>query len=207
MEPKAEILLLPDPAGGPAGADGPVRTVQAAELVLPLDYLERSWHPQYLERLARAYWAYLERVSLGALKVIYGSDSRTVVLLSRRLPLLRFRGPSYVTGPGLGQVTWPIERGVLVAPMGRGQGRLRISIRRIEDRAVAAGKARVMVSAEVSNFYPGLRFGGRLARIGAWIYNQTQMRLHVFVTRGFLRSLANLDLPPSKVPVSGSRED
>jgi hypothetical protein len=199
VKPHAEIRLLPDPAGGPAGADGPVRTVQAAELVMPIDYLERSWQPEYLERLARAYWAYLERVSLGALRVVYAPDSRTVVLFSRRLPLLRFRRPAYVTGPGLGQVTWPIERGLLVSPMGRGQGQLRISIRRIEEGAAPAGKARVLVSAEVANFYPGLRVGGPLARLGASIYNQTQMRIHVFVTHGFLRSLANLDLPPSKV--------
>ena len=62
----------------------------------------------------------------------------------------------------------------------------------------------MLVSAEVANFYPGLRVGGPLARVGAWIYNQTQMRIHVFVTHGFLRSLANLELPASKARVFGS---
>lgn len=191
--------MLPDPAGGPAGADGPVQTVQAAELDVPSEFLEQSWRPEYLERLARAYWAYLERISLGLLRVIYTPSSRTVVLLSRRLPLLRFRRPSYDTAPGLGVVTWPIERGVLVSPAGRGRGRLRISVRRLDDAATEPGRARVRVTAEVANFYPGLRFGGRLVHIGAWLYNQTQMRIHVLVTHGFLRSLARLELPPSRV--------
>ena len=40
----------------------------------------------------------------------------------------------------------------------------------------------------------------RLANVGAWLYNQTQLRIHVLVTRGFLRSLASLELPPARVP-------
>ena len=59
MPERAEIRLLPDPAGGPAGVDGPVQTVQAAELEVPIEFIETSWKPEYLERLARAYWAYL----------------------------------------------------------------------------------------------------------------------------------------------------
>lgn len=199
MAAPAEITLLPDPAGGPAGADGPVQTVQAAELEVPLEFLETRWRAEYLERLARAYWAYLERISLGLLRVIYTPSSRTVVLLSKRLPLLRFRRPSYETATELGVVTWPIERGVLGAGPGRGRGQLRILVRRIEDRSLPPDRARIYISSEVANFYPGLRFGGRLARIGAWFYNQTQMRVHVLITRGFLRSLAALELPASKV--------
>ncbi len=194
----AEIRVLPDPAGGPADAFGPVRSVQAAELDVPVEFIERSWKPEYLERLARAYWAYLERFSLGLLKVLYEEHSRTVTLLGR-IPLLRFRSPEYVTPPGLGQVTWPIERGLLVSPSGRGRGYLRITVRRLEREDLAAGRAAVLVSAEVANFYPGLRFGGLFSRIGAWIYNQTQLRIHVLVTHGFLRSLASLDLPESRV--------
>lgn len=208
MPDEAEIHLLGDPIGGPAGADGPVRSLQAAEISLPLAYLERSWNPEYLERLARAYWAYLERISLGALRVVYEPHSRTVVLLTRRLPLLRFRAPSYETAPGLGQVTWPIERGVLVAPSGRGRGRLRISIRRVDDPTLPPGRALVRVAAEVANFYPGLRLSGPVARLGAWIYNQTQARIHTLVTNGFLRSLARLDLPASRVgSMSESRRE
>ena len=55
------------------------------------------------------------------------------------------------------------------------------------------------MSTEVSNFYPWLRGSGRLARLGTWLYERTQARIHVVVTNGFLRSLARLDLPPSRV--------
>jgi hypothetical protein len=86
-----------------------------------------------------------------------------------------------------------------VSPAGRGRGYLRVTIRRVHRDGMPPDRAAVLVSAEVANFYPGLRFGGVFARIGAWIYNQTQLRIHVLVTHGFLRSLATLDLPESKV--------
>ena len=40
------------------------------------------WHPENLERLARAYWRYLGKISLGLIRVVYESDARTVVLLT-----------------------------------------------------------------------------------------------------------------------------
>ena len=42
----------------------------------------------------------------------------------------------------------------------------------------------------VQNFYPWLRGTGPFARIGVWVYAQTQQRIHRTVTRGFLRRLA-----------------
>lgn len=194
----AEIRVLPDPGGGPAGAHGPVRSIQAAELDVPEDFLEHNWNTESLERLARAYWAFLERVSFGLLRVLYGEHSRSVTVLGR-IGLLRFRKPRYVTAAGLGQVIWPIERGLLVSPTGRGRGYLRITVRRLEREDLEPGREAVLVSSEVANFYPGLRFGGLFARIGAWIYNQTQLRIHVIVTHGFLKSLTTLELPESRV--------
>jgi hypothetical protein len=199
MSEGAKIRVLPDPGGGPAGAYGPVKTVQAAQLELPVEMLEDLWRAENLERLARAYWAFLERISLGLLKVIYTPSSRTVVLLNRRIPLLRFRRPSYEVASGLGAVTWPIERGILVARRGRGRGRLRITVRRLDDVPAPEGSAVVWMASEVSNFYPGLRLGGPLVRLGAWLYNQTQMRIHVVVTHGFFRSLTDLELPDSRI--------
>jgi hypothetical protein len=52
----------------------------------------------------------------------------------------------------------------------------------------------ITISSEVVSFYPMIA-----ARIGRFLYNQTQLRLHVIVTNAFLRSLANLDLEPSVV--------
>ena len=37
-----------------------------------------------------------------------------------------------------------------------------------------------------------MRGSGRFARLGTWIYSQTQLRVHIVVTRGFLSSLDEL---------------
>jgi hypothetical protein len=123
-----------------------------------------------------------------------------VVLLSRRLPLLSFHAPEYETEPGVGCVTWRIERGLLVAREGRDKnGFLRIRVERPADGRSAAETETLGVRLEVRNFYPWLRGSGRFARFGAWLYGQTQLRIHVIVCNAFLRSLARLDLPPSRV--------
>jgi hypothetical protein len=187
------VRLLPDPERGPVTADGPLRSVQEAELELDPASLEQLWRPETLERLARGYWRYLNRISLGLLRIAYAAGSRSIVLVDRRLELLRFRAPRFDTGSGFGRVTWPIERGVLVAPSGRGRGYLSFDVRRLEG---GPGGARVRVRAVVANYYPLLRGSGRFARIGAFLYAQTQLRVHVLVTRGFLRSLERGELPP-----------
>lgn len=100
---------------------------------------------------------------------------------------------------GFGQVSWPIERGLLVAREGRDQGFLQITVRRLRERPSADGSAVIAVAAEVANFYPLLRGSGWLARLGSRFYNATQLRAHVVVTHGFLRSLADLQLPESRI--------
>ena len=194
----AHVTVLPDPETGPIDTAGAVKSIQEAEVEMPQERFDQMWKPEYLERLARSYWAFLTKVSLGAIRVVYEPSSRTVVFISRRLPLLRFRKPEYTIGPGLGQVTWRIERGLLVAPNGRGQGMLRITVR-TEEPDDDPEKASVHVRTEVSNFYPFLRGGGWFARIGVRLYSATQVRIHTWVTHGFLRSLARLDLPRSPV--------
>lgn len=202
----AKVTVLPDPDSGPITTAGAVKSVQEATVEMSADLYREMWKPEYLERLARSYWAFLSKVSLGAIKVVYEPSSRTVVFISRRLPLLRFRKPEYTIGPGMGQVIWRIERGLLVAANGRGQGMLRITVRSdapddpVED-------ACLRVTTEVSNFYPFLRGGGWFARIGVRIYSATQVRIHTWVTHGFLRSLARLDLPKSPVGALAPEED
>lgn len=191
-ETPANVRLLPE-RERPVGPVEAVDSAQEAILTLPPQILEQLWKREYLARLARAYWRFLSRVSLGLIRVVYADDSRTVVLVSRRLSLLRFAAPEYETEPDTGTVTWRIDRGLLVAREGRGKGFLRIAVRRLE----APGE--VLVGVEVRNFYPWLRGRGRFARFGAWLYGQTQVRIHRLVTFGFLRSLARLDLPPSRV--------
>lgn len=188
------VRVLPDPKRGPVTADGPLRSVQEAELAMDPLLLEELWRPETLERLARGYWRYLNRISLGLLRVAYSGSERSIVLVWRRFELLRFREPRYDTGPGFGRVTWLIERGVLVAQAGRGRGYLRFDVRRLDPEA--DGEGGVRIRAVVANFYPLLRGTGWFARIGSFFYAQTQLRIHVLVTRGYLRSLERGDLPP-----------
>lgn len=190
-----EVEIKPDPQQGSVTPDGPLRSIQEAELRMPRGTLESLWNAATLERLARAYWRYMNRFSYGLIKVGYGANGRYVVLGWRRLVLLRFRPPVYDVGPGFGRVTWPIEKGVLVAPAGRGRGYLRIDVRRLEPDT-EGDEERVRIRAIVSNFYPFLRGSGWFARVGSFFYAQTQLRIHVLVTRGFLRSLRDGDLPP-----------
>jgi hypothetical protein len=192
-ETPAQVRLLPERDGGRVPPAGAIHSAQEAVVVLPPETLEEIWRPEYLERLARAYWRYLSRISLGLIRVVYGDDSRTVVLLTRRLRLLRFGAPEYEIDADGASVTWPIRRGLLVAREGRNRGFLRIAVRRGD----APGE--LHLSVEVRNFYPWLRGRGRFARFGAWLYGQTQVRIHRRVTFGFLRSLARLDLPPSRI--------
>jgi hypothetical protein len=173
--------------------NGALGSRQVAEVTVPRAELEKIWRPEYLERLARTYWSFLSRFSLGLIRVLYSEDSRDVVFLRRPFVLLRFHKPEYEYNSDGGTVTWPINRGVLVARRGRGRGFLRLSVHRkpAED---GADEVTVVVSSEVVNFYPTLA-----TRLSRWIYEQTQLRIHVLVTHAFLRSLANLELEPSRV--------
>jgi hypothetical protein len=189
----ARVEPLPESDTGPISPHGAVHSSQEAIAELPPAELEKLWHAEYLERLARAYWRYLNKVSLGLIRVVYAPESRTVVLLTRHLPLLSFHAPEYDTDSESGTVTWRINRGLLVAQEGREQGYLRISVRKLDE------PGRLHLSVQVQNFYPFIRGRGRFARFGAWLYGQTQVRIHRLVTFGFLRSLARLDLPPSEV--------
>lgn len=176
---------------------GPVTSRQEAEVTLPRDELDRIWSPEYLERLARTYWRWLSKISLGLLRIVYSPDSRRIVFLTPPFTLLRFHAPEYEADSDCGVVTWRIDRGLLVAPPGRGNGWLRIKVTRPPD--AHGDEVTVRVSSEVANFYPAVGGWGWFSRIGAKIYRNTQLAIHVVITNGFLRSLAKLDLVPSKV--------
>lgn len=172
---------------------GAMRSVQAADVTMPMAELEKLWTPAHLERLAGTYWRFIARVTLGLVRVIYGESERSVVLLARPLKLLTFDAPEYELDGERGVVRWRINRGVLVADSGRGgYGHLQIDVRRLPD--AAPGKAKLVVEVEVANFHPAIASG-----FGRRVYNATQAKIHVFVTHGFLRSLARLDLAESKV--------
>ena len=170
--------------------EGAVRSIQAANVDMPEDELLALWQPVNLERLARTYWKYLSRVTLGIIRVTYTESERAVVVIGRPLVLLRFRAPEYDISGERGIVQWRIQDGLLVSR--RNEGYLEIDVRRMpSDRQ---GYARIHVEVEVANFYPALS-----TLIARWFYVNTQSRIHVLVTHGFLRSLAKLELEESAV--------
>jgi hypothetical protein len=188
---RAEITNLDDQTS--MSPDGAVRSVQGADITLPEAELERLWAPPTLENLARTYWRFLSRVTLGLIRVYYTETERFVSLLFRPLVLLRFQAPEYEMNADRGIVRWRIERGVLVSKKGRGgNGFLEIDVLRCP--APEPGRARLHVEVEVANFYPAIA-----RAFSRWVYRNTQSRIHVLVTHGFLRSLARLDLARSRV--------
>lgn len=197
---------------------GAMRSVQTADVWLSERVLSELWSPENLERLARTYWRFLTRVTLGLVRVRYTERERLVVLLFRPLTLLAFSAPEYELERDHGVVRWRLRRGLLVARVGReSRGHLQIDVRRLRadgsegqssaeggdlgaegltgaDAEVEGSGARLHIEVEVANFHPAIASG-----LSLHIYNATQARIHVLVTHGFLRSLARLDLAESRV--------
>lgn len=188
----ADIRIV-DPEGAPSiGADGAARSVQAAELTIPTAEALELWTAETLERLARTYWRFLERCSLGLIRVRYSEHERSVVLLCRPLVLIRFEAPQYELGPDRGIVRWQIRGGALVSHRQNHRGGfLQIDVRRME--SPREGFTAIHVEVAVLSFYPAIA-----AVLGPGLYAATQSAIHVLVTHGFLRSLARLDLAQSR---------
>jgi hypothetical protein len=197
--PARSVIVSPSESTVVSG-DGRVRSKQSAELTFAHAELDRIWGPANLENLARTYWRFLSRVTLGLIRVVYSENTRSVVLLGRPLVLMRFDAPEYTIEPGHGAVRWRIRDGLLVARSGRGSGYLALDVRREEDDA--QGRVRLRITAEVSNFYPSIAVG-----FGVPFYRMTQSALHVLVTHSFLRSLAKLRLAESKVGALADQDD
>ncbi|HEY0517671.1 MAG TPA: hypothetical protein VGD00_11160 [Solirubrobacteraceae bacterium] len=178
-------------------ATGAVTSVQRADVLIDADVLEELWTAPNLERLARTYWRFLTRVTLGLIRVRYREHSRDLVVLFRPLRLLSFDAPEYEIDATRGLVRWRIARGLLVARQGRGRGYLQIEV--VRDLRQSDGRARLHVEVEVANFYPAIASG-----LSLHLYNATQSRIHVIVTYGFLRSLTRLDLAESRVGYFGA---
>lgn len=202
---RARVHIIDEPESGTIPG-GPVTSRQSALVTVPRSALDPLWTAEHLEMLARTYWRFLTRISLGILRVVYTPTSRAIVVFGRPLTLLKFRAPEYETAADCGIVTWRIDRGLLVAPPGRGKGWLRISVRRPPESLLpddptttADDYTTIRVTSEVASFYPMLAGWGWFWKIGRHIYRATQLRIHVIVTNAFLRSLARLDLEPSVV--------
>lgn len=187
---------------------GAVRSIQSADIVMPSDALEEIWTPTHLERIARTYWRFLSRVTLGLVRVAYTDRQRTVVLITQPLRLLRFQAPEYEMDDQRGIVRWRIEDGILVAARGEhGDGYLEIDVERCErggagTQSEDSSCERLHIEVEVANFYPAIS-----STIGRWVYENTQSRIHVIVCYAFLRSLVRLDLAESRVGRFATSDD
>ena len=182
-----ELRLEPDRLGK-VPRTGAVESVQGAEIDVR-DPVSRLLNRGFLERAATAYWRLITRFTLGLIRVTSDGEDQCVVLVSRPFVLLRFHSPEYDVEEGQGSVAWRIKRGILVSRNGRDRGFLRLSLESTGPQG-ANGQSRVRVRMEVHNFYPWLRGTGPFARVGVWIYAQTQQRIHRAVTRRFLQRLA-----------------
>jgi hypothetical protein len=195
-------------------ADGAVRSTQAARLTISRDDMERLWTPANLENLGRTYWRFLTRVTLGMIRVVYGHDERSVVLIAKPLTLLRFEAPDYLLEPHHGRISWRIRDGLLVARSGHGSGWLSFDVTREDaEREHSDGgpgndapdRVSTEIEVEVANFYPAIATG-----LSTAVYEATQAFIHVLVTHAFLRSLATLELAESKVrrfPAESARDE
>ena len=199
----AQTVIISPRRSTVIAADGAVRSTQAARLTLSRRDMERLWRPASLENLGRTYWRFLSRVTLRLIRVVYGQDERSVVLIGRPLTLLRFEAPDYLLEPGHGRISWRIRDGLLVARGGRGSGWLSLDVT-CEDAEgqpsngakgnEASDQVSIGIEVEVANFYPAIAAGFSTA-----VYEATQAFVHVLVTHAFLRSLATLELAKSKI--------
>lgn len=189
----AQAVIISPPKSTVVASDGAVRSVQLAEFTLAHEDWQRLWNAANLENLARTYWRFLSRVTLGTIRVIYGEDERSVVFLGRPLTLLRFEAPEYVLDGDHGSVRWRIRDGLLVARAGRGCGYLALAVTHLTGEETSE-RERLLIEVEVANFYPAIAAGFSVP-----VYEVTQSAIHVLVTHAFLRSLARLNLAKSKV--------
>ena len=146
---RARVTIVDEPRSGYA-EDGSIGSKQSAEVTLPragaradvVGRVPRAPRPHLLELpdplLARTSCACSTR-----------EDAREVVVFRRPFVLLRFHKPEYHLEPDGGTVTWPIDKGLLVAPAGRGAGYLRLSVSRPTRRTTRRTRSPPRVTSEV----------------------------------------------------------
>ncbi len=191
--PALSVIVSP-PHSTSVAKNGSVQSAQSAQLTVSEADLERLWNPTNLENLARTYWRFLSRVTIGLIRVVYGEHERRVVFLVRPLTLLRFDPPVYVLEDDHGKVSWRIRDGLLVARAGRRSGYLELDVRREPPDPDSPGLRKLKIEVAVTNFYPSIATG-----FSTPVYEATQSVIHVLVTHSFLRSLAGLELAESKI--------
>lgn len=180
----ARVRLVDPPGGTVLDERGAARSVQAADLTVPVEALETLWSLGLPERLGTTYWQHIERLFAGLLRVRTGPGGAAILPLGLRpLALMRFAAPEHTMSATSAAVRWPIAGGLLVARAG---GALEI-VAKEHDCAKATATLHVRVGME--GFRPTV---ARLLSERAYL--ATQARVHVWVTHGYLRGLERPDL-------------
>ena len=186
--PGMQLLSMSDEAILEPGVG--VRSIQQAEYCISAAVLDKRWCPEGLACLARQYWRPVTQRSGRLLRLLGTDQGPRLVLGVASLALIRFDRPRYFLGHDNGEVSWSINTGLLVsaAPV-PDRGVLRVMVRRRQS-ARSPDVALLHLTVEVEGFQPRLRSRGRFARVGTWVYRHTQLRLHAWQARAFMRSLA-----------------
>ena len=169
--PAGEVSIIDPDDNVRVHRSGAVGSVQEAEILVERDFLERIWNADSLELLAPRLLGLPAKDVAGIIRMHYSHDARTVTAFSL-LPLLRFGTPRYETDEGEGRVTWPIDRGLLVAREGSRRGppaRLGEALRprwhRRRDRR-HQGRGADDRPRRGQQLLSGIRGRGRFARLG-----------------------------------------
>ena len=118
--------------------------------------LEEIWTPMYLERLARTYWRYLSRVTLGLIRVDYTDASAASCCCAARSCCCASTRPSTRSTRDRGIVRWRIARRRCSSPARARRRRLPGDRRPPLPGGRARARRRIHVEVEVANFYPAI---------------------------------------------------
>ena len=166
-----------------------VRSIQRGEFRMGSAALEKAWSPEGLACLAGQYWRPIVQRSGRLLRLVRTDHGPRLVLIVAPLALIRLHPPRYALSDDTAEVSWRIESGLLVATTPASDGAvLRILARRERD-ARSPDDALLHLSVEVEGYQPRLRGRGRFARVGIWVYRRTQLRIHMWQARAFMRSV------------------
>ena len=169
---------------------GPGRRADA-----PGGALDEIWTPMHLERLARTYWRFLTRCTLGLVRVALhrGRALRRAADAPVRAAALPARPSTRWTRRAAS-----CAGGSSAACSSPRPGATATATCEIDVRAPARRRRRAAVTSPSRSRSRTSTRRSR-SRLGRLVYTHTQSRIHVIVTHGFLRSLARLDLAESRV--------
>ncbi len=157
-------------------AEGAIESEQRVELDAPVvEFTEHGAHA-----LGRAYWAEVERSTLGLVRQVARHPGVQLRLLGRGPALLEFGEPDVVASPSLVRCRYAIIGGVLAQ---RAQGDISF--------AQVGGGHRLELSSAIRDFLPTLAARQGEPHWTGALYDQLQSRLHVLISRRFFARLTS----------------